>query len=349
MTQCGAIIQPIVQVHATRHCNLRCKHCYSASGPKERDLLCPETIIRFLGEAREQGYVIVSFSGGEPLVYPHFFRCALAAADMGLKVTVTTNGMLIDSTCARQLACSVDLVAISLDGPPDLHNAMRGSAASFNGAARGMRLLRDAGVRFGIIHTVTESSLPHLRWLYEFAAEEGASLLQLHPLELSGRAAEEMQGDVPNSNVLTRAFLLSRLLTADGDCKLRIQFDLFTRTLIESRPEIVFADELTIADDSLLSKLVNPLVLEESGDVVPLAYGFGRAFRVCNVLRTSVQEAMPHFRVHSYPRFKTLCRTLRNQIMREDDMLYLNWYDAVTRLSCAVDGDALPVPIGGVG
>jgi len=181
MASCGAISLPIVQIHPTRHCNLRCRHCYSTSGPKIHECLDVDLIGRFLGEARQQGYAVASFSGGEPLLYPQIFESIASAAALGFGVTVTTNGMLIDATCAGRLAEHVGLVAVSIDGPPDLHNSMRASAAAFDGALRGIAALRAHGPRFGIIHTVTASSLPHLRWLFDFAREQGAALLQLHP------------------------------------------------------------------------------------------------------------------------------------------------------------------------
>jgi MoaA/NifB/PqqE/SkfB family radical SAM enzyme len=333
MYGCGAVSLPIVQIHPTRHCNLRCRHCYSTSGPKVHDALDPVVIYRFLAEAREQRYVVASFSGGEPLLYPDFFNCAAWAAQLGFGVTVTTNGMLIDADCAERLAAHVSLVAVSIDGPPDLHNSVRASRAAFDGALRGIAALRSYGVRFGIIHTLTANSLPHLRWLFGFAREQGAALLQLHPLEGAGRALEEMREDIPDDVAATRAGLLAMIID-ESERAVPLQIDLFSRDLIELEPRMIFADaEADIAADAPLSLLANPLVLETNGDVVPLAYGFGREFRVCNLFETTLAEGLSYFRANSYPKLCVLSRRLRQKVLTEDDMPFLNWYDRITRAS----------------
>jgi hypothetical protein len=82
---------------------------------------------------------------------------------------------------------------------------------------------------------------------------------------------------------------------------------------------------------------VNPLVLETNGDVVPLAYGFGRKFRVCNMLQENLTDALPAFRANVYPSFRALCRKLRAEILAQDDLPYFNWYDRVTHASLEYD------------
>ena len=66
----AAAIPPIIQLHPTRRCNLRCLHCYSLSGPEARDVLSETTLAETLTDARAQGYAVASFSGGEPVLYP---------------------------------------------------------------------------------------------------------------------------------------------------------------------------------------------------------------------------------------------------------------------------------------
>jgi MoaA/NifB/PqqE/SkfB family radical SAM enzyme len=332
MSGCGAVSLPIVQIHPTRHCNLQCRHCYSTSGPKEREALGPDAIVRFLAEARGQGYAVASFSGGEPLLYPHFFDCAAEAGRLGFGVTVTTNGMLIDAACAERLATHVGLVAVSIDGPPDMHNSVRASAAAFEGALRGLAALRAHRVRTGIIHTLTPASLPHLRWLLDFARDQGVALLQLHPLEGAGRALDEMLEDIPDDVAATRAALLAMII-AESEPGMALQVDLFSRDLIEHQPRMIFAVEDDAAAGARLSDLVNPLVLETNGDVVPIAYGFGREFRVCNIAEDTLAGALPRFRTDGFRKLQALARRLRQKVLAEDDMPFLSWYDRITRAS----------------
>lgn len=56
----------IVQVHPTRLCNLRCLHCYSASGPEVRGELEVGFLCDALAGASALGYTAMTLSGGEP-------------------------------------------------------------------------------------------------------------------------------------------------------------------------------------------------------------------------------------------------------------------------------------------
>ncbi len=173
----------VVQVHPTRRCNLRCTHCYSFSSPEERDTLPVATLREAISDASAEGYNVVAFSGGEPLLYKplpelldHVHHCNLLA-------TVTTNGILLDKRRLDMLRSRVDLLAISLDGIPESHNRVRAAPRAFEQMSARLDGLRHAGIPFGFIFTLTQHNLHEMEWVAQFAAEQGARLLQIHPLE----------------------------------------------------------------------------------------------------------------------------------------------------------------------
>jgi MoaA/NifB/PqqE/SkfB family radical SAM enzyme len=112
---CDAL-QPIIQIHPTRRCNLQCLHCYSRSGPEERDALPFEILAACLTDAEAQGYRVASFSGGEPVLYQDLGRLLQLAKVLGLRTTVTSNGMLLNERRLAMLAGHTDVLAIILDG-----------------------------------------------------------------------------------------------------------------------------------------------------------------------------------------------------------------------------------------
>ena len=59
----------VVQVHPTTQCNLRCRHCYSSSGPQSKAVLPGSLLVEVLRDAAQEGYNAVGISGGEPLMY----------------------------------------------------------------------------------------------------------------------------------------------------------------------------------------------------------------------------------------------------------------------------------------
>jgi len=59
-------------------CNLRCTHCFNASGPGNRELpvLSREDVRTLLDEAEAAGVRDVVFTGGEPLLHPEMAEIA---------------------------------------------------------------------------------------------------------------------------------------------------------------------------------------------------------------------------------------------------------------------------------
>ena len=186
----------IIQIHPTRRCNLQCRHCYSSSGPRERGEIDPALLFDLLDDGVAEGYGVVSFSGGEPVLYPHLADVLDGAGERGMFRTLTSNGMLLDGPRLDAITGRVDLLAISLDGVPGSHDALRGDGA-FAAMERRLQGVRAAGISFGFIFTLTQDNVGELPWVARFAVDQGASLLQVHPLEEAGRAAIEMIDATP--------------------------------------------------------------------------------------------------------------------------------------------------------
>jgi MoaA/NifB/PqqE/SkfB family radical SAM enzyme len=198
MEAAACTLDPILQIHPTRRCNLRCLHCYSFSSPDERDLLTSPKLETAITDAFQQGYKVASFSGGEPVLYKDLARLLWHAKNIGMRTTVTSNGMLLDEGRMDTLAGCTDVLAISLDGVPESHNRMRASNQAFDRMQANLENVRKSGINFGFIFTLTLHNVDELDWAAKFAADQGAKLFQIHPLEEVGRAAEVLVGSRPD-------------------------------------------------------------------------------------------------------------------------------------------------------
>jgi radical SAM protein with 4Fe4S-binding SPASM domain len=153
-----------VQLRVTNLCNLRCKMCgqwgdtgiyrsdgFSASatdGEKERDrikeliglnrqLAMPD-YVRILDEI-EPWSPIVSLFGGEPLLYPDILPLVREIKRRGLTCTIITNGGRLEPYARELVEAGIDSIAVSIDGPPDVHNRIRGKADAYQKAAAGVQ------------------------------------------------------------------------------------------------------------------------------------------------------------------------------------------------------------------
>ena len=203
------------------------------------------TVCEFVSDAAAMGYQVVSVSGGEPLMYRGLDEVLVHAKSLGLCTTVTTNRFFTGQKRLNRLRELVDVLAISLDGPPEIHNKIRGSAHAFERLKSGLENVRNSGIPFGFIHTLTRRNWEHLIWVTEFAARNGARLLQIHPLELTGRAGSHMAGDALEDDVLSKVYVLAFALASTcrfGDT-MKVQLDLLYRDHLREEPGLVYALE----------------------------------------------------------------------------------------------------------
>jgi MoaA/NifB/PqqE/SkfB family radical SAM enzyme len=317
----------ILQIHPTLRCNLRCLHCYSSSGPDERTELPVGLLGRAVAAARAEGYTVVSVSGGEPLMYRPLAELLDRAHEYGALTTVTTNGMLLTKRHLAELAGRLDLLAISLDGPPESHNRMRASDHAFAQMESRLGGLRASGIPFGFIFTLTQRNVHELDWVARFAVEQGARLLQIHPLEEVGRARRLLAGDRPDELESAYAFLEAARLRELYAGSLTVQLDLVHGGLLRGAPERAYADD--VDPDAPLAELVSPLVIEASGAVVPLEFGFARAFALGNLREAPLSELAARWRSERLPAFARVCRTAFDDITAPAELPFANWYEVV--------------------
>ena len=75
----------------------------------------------------------------EPLLAPELFDFARQAKQAGMAFQVTTNGLLLPDRAEEVVDSGVDSLWVSLDGPPELHNRIRGHGESYQRAVEGLR------------------------------------------------------------------------------------------------------------------------------------------------------------------------------------------------------------------
>ncbi|HSV62830.1 MAG TPA: radical SAM protein, partial [Chthoniobacterales bacterium] len=300
----------IFQVHPLRTCNLRCLHCYSESAPAQQERLPAEIVFEAISAAVAEGYDVVGFSGGEPLLYEPLGELLAATRDLGVRLSVTTNGMLLDERRVGWLRDAGNcLVAISLDGQPESHNRMRGSSRAFESMQDRLPLLREAGVAFGFIFTLTQFNCNELEWVADFARRQGAKLLQVHALEVVGRAEESLSNGAPDDHELAVAFVEATRLQAEAGDGIVIHFDLLDRDFLAENPAAFFATPRPAdAASRPFAESISPLILEADGTLVPLGYGFPRAFALGNVRKAPMSELIRDWRATREIEFRRVCR-----------------------------------------
>lgn len=90
----GALIHT-VQVNIGLRCNLACRHCHVESSPKRTEEMDWPTMEQVLRAAQQAGAGVLDITGGAPEMHPHFRRFVEAAHDLGMRVMVRTNLVIL--------------------------------------------------------------------------------------------------------------------------------------------------------------------------------------------------------------------------------------------------------------
>ncbi len=180
-------------------CNLRCAYCFYCGterlfegrlDPARRanDVMADDVLEKLVAEfmSYEMPETIFCWQGGEPtLAGLDFFRRVVELQqEHGSPGQIVgngfqTNGVLIDRDWAAFLAEYKFLVGLSLDGPREVHESMRGG--SFDAAMRAAQLFRQFGVEFNILTVVSRANVGRAAETYRWFVDRGFHHLQFIP------------------------------------------------------------------------------------------------------------------------------------------------------------------------
>jgi Fe-coproporphyrin III synthase len=333
----------VLQVHPSARCNLRCRHCDSSSGPDRTDALDVALLRDVVDDAVGLGYDTLAVSGGEPLLYRDLAGLLRHARDAGMRTTLVTNGTLANRARLEPLVGLVDVMAFSLDGPPEVHNRVRRSPSAFARLVCGLTTASHVGIPHGLLYSVTASSWPYVAWAADFAADHGCALFQVHAVEAVGRARTEMADEVADRDVLDLAFVAAAMAGEAHADQMALQLDLVHRSQLE-RPA---------ADTGVPAERPVILVVEEDGVVVPHAHGFPRSAAVADLRRERLGDAWPRFTAEVQPALTGLVDATRAGLLAGERRVF-DWYAELTAAAAdhwspsepAVPVGAVPVSVG---
>lgn len=183
---------------ASSLCNLRCKYCFYHDVAENREKQSYGIMsLSLLEQLVEQALAYATdgctfaFQGGEPtLAGLDFFRELIRLQGkynikkLPIYNTIQTNGMVIDREWAQFLAENHFLVGLSLDGPKEIHDALRVDALGNGSFARIMetvKLFEQYNVEYNILCVVNNFVARHPDKVYKFYKKNGFRYLQFIP------------------------------------------------------------------------------------------------------------------------------------------------------------------------
>lgn len=207
-----------VIVELTFDCQAKCVHCFTNS---PRTVENPVTFKEWMDLVNLMGKMkvfLISFSGGEPMLYPGIDELVERAAQTGMRTTLDTNGYLLTE---ERLAELIDLglqgVYVSLHAPTaSLHDRISGMDGLFDRVVNAMKISLDKGLEVQastILSQMNKDVIEDMMYFFHDLGVHRVSLMNFIPL---GRGAENAHLILKPEDVLD---LLPKIYEADRDIK----------------------------------------------------------------------------------------------------------------------------------
>jgi MoaA/NifB/PqqE/SkfB family radical SAM enzyme len=165
----------MVTLSLTDRCNFRCEYCNLPG--MDRDEMSTAEWLSAIDELADAGMMRVSLMGGEPLVRKDIGVLIDRLRQHHVNIAINTNGWLVPRYIEQMQ--KLDLVCITLDGPPEVHDLQR-HKGSQERALAAIQLLRSRGINVVTMTVLTARGVKSVDYVLERARDLGVrSFFQL--------------------------------------------------------------------------------------------------------------------------------------------------------------------------
>jgi len=271
-----------VVIKPTLKCVANCKHCEGRLKDFEsKNLLEINEYISFFKDLVDLGCKYLCISGGEPLIYKDLLKLVDVATQLGLIVSINTNGWLLDNEKLNSLLKNGVLqVNLSLDSPDsDMHDSLRGLCGLFNKVTNlfyTYNQKREYDYILNIRMILSKYSYRKLPEMIDLAIYLNADILSIDMIENDYNCKEFLlnEEDIYTFNKVEKGRIFRKIETILNDNKLRkaaleqIQCIYDTNFNSESN----YANGIYWPDENIKNKCTIPLsfmILEGDGSILP--------------------------------------------------------------------------------
>ena len=200
----------LVPVHVvwetTLACNLKCQHCGSRTGRPRSDELSTDECLDLIDQLARLGTRELSMIGGEAYLRQDWVELIRRSASHGIFTAIQTGGRnLTDRKLDEAIDAGLSSLGVSIDGPPELHDRLRGVPGSYEEALSVVRRAKERGLRISVNSQIGAGTIEHLPEMMDTIIEAGATHWQIQLTVAMGNA-------VDNPELLLQPYRLVELM-----------------------------------------------------------------------------------------------------------------------------------------
>jgi Fe-coproporphyrin III synthase len=169
---------PDAAIITTYRCNARCRMCRTWEFPTRPSQEFKPELLRKL----PAGLGRVNLTGGEPTIRQDLPEIVEIMAPKAHRLEISTNGYFVDRLVAIGKAHPEITIRISLEGPREVNDAIRGIKNGYDRALEAYRRLREVGVKdLGFAVVIQDDNAETLLQLYDLVSSLEAEFAQAVP------------------------------------------------------------------------------------------------------------------------------------------------------------------------
>ncbi|WP_394747381.1 radical SAM protein [Spongiimicrobium salis] len=226
----------------------------------------------------------LAYAFTEPLVYPHLIESLEYADKKQLRTTITTNALTLKHKAKKLVDAGINEVYVSLDGPQDVHNEIRGHKKSFQKALEGIEELLSGPKkpRVSIICAITEWNIEVLHELLESLKHLPIHDIGFMHTQFVTKAAAQLHEDSPWNVLYPASDSNIDLLNFDNMDLDRLLLEIQTIKKSDYPFKVYFSPEITTKEnlalyyhqtEKIIGKLCHAvytsIMIKSDGSVIP--------------------------------------------------------------------------------
>lgn len=160
----------------TEKCQLKCKHCCNEHRRNSREVSL-ENAKKIVDELKDNLVEKIIFTGGDPLMYPYIMDIIEYSKHKGMKVSISTNGIMLNKLSEKLKSVNPDKIIIGLDGfSKNSNDTFRGVDGAFQCVKSGLNKLKDSNIKIDIHCVITTLNIHEIETLSEYCNENNFEL-----------------------------------------------------------------------------------------------------------------------------------------------------------------------------
>jgi len=296
-------------------CNLHCKMCdvgvdfnesnffENLMGSKPINMPI-ELLTKVLKQTKEYyPKAKIGYAFTEPLIYPHLIESLKLANNLQLFTSITTNALNLKRYGDQIIESGLNEINISLDGPQDIHNEIRGHKSSFQKAVEGIELLLKHKNRptISIYCVITEWNIGYLKEFIAFFKDYPLKEIGFMHTNYTTQSVADIHNKKFGHNYFATASNMESLDFSKMDLP-KLQFEIAEIKSMKTKFPISFSPEINTKQEieafynqplKLMGKrchdVFNNIMVKSNGTVIP-AHGRCYNLTIGNVYDNSIKE-----------------------------------------------------------